>query len=81
MKGTIVGRPSQKRQRIFDVYRLLRCAMTSDDIQELLNRHPGFSDMTMGDTDVNILESIFHMTEAMAAISPIDLLKAEPLRR
>lgn len=79
-EGTI-GRPSKKRQRIYNIYRLLRCAMTSDDIKELLNRNPVFCERTLDDTDVNIVQAIYDMTEAMIALYPPDLSRAEPLRR
>ncbi len=36
------GRLSQRKQKLFDLYELLHCAMTHDDADELLNRHKGF---------------------------------------
>jgi len=80
MAGKTAGRPSKKRQKIFDVYAVLRCALIHDDVIELLERYPGFRDRTMDDTDVDIQEAIDAMAEAMIASQPPDLSQAEPLR-
>ena len=79
MAGKTAGRPSKKRQKIFDVYRVLRCALIHEDVKELLKRDPGFRDRTMDDTDVDIQTAIDAMAEAMIAVQPPDLLQAEPL--
>ena len=81
MAGKTVGRPSKKRQKIFDVYTVLRCTLIPDDVDELLERYPGFHDRTMNDTDVEIQEAIDAMAEAMIASQPPDLSQAESLRR
>lgn len=81
MECRTLGRPSRKKQRIFNVYKVLRCAMMHEDVEELLNRNPGFHERTMDDTDVNIQEAIYDMVEAMLALQPPDLSQAEPLRR
>ncbi len=81
MEGKTAGRPSKKRQKIFDLYSILRCALIQDDITELLERYPGFRDRTMDDTDVEIQEAIDAMAEAMIASQPPDLSQAEPMRR
>lgn len=80
MPGKSAGRPSKKRQKIFDLYAVLRCALIHDDITELLERYPGFQDRTMDDTDVDIQTAIDAMAEAMIASQPPDLSQAEPLR-
>lgn len=81
MAGKTAGRPSKKKQKIFDLYGVLRCALIPDDVDELLERYPGFRDRTMSDTDVEIQEAIDAMAEAMIASQPPDLSQAEPLRR
>lgn len=81
MPGKTAGRPSKKKQKIFDLYGVLRCALIPDDVDELLERYPGFRDRTMSDTDVEIQEAIDAMAEAMIASQPPDLSQAEPLRR
>jgi hypothetical protein len=80
MSGKTAGRTSKKRQKIFDVYSVMRCALIHEDIKELLERYPGFRDRTMDDTDVEIQEAIYAMAEAMIASQPPDLSQAEPLR-
>lgn len=80
MAGKTAGRPSKKRQKIFDIYRVLRCTLIPDDVDELLERYPGFHDRTMDDTDVEIQEAIDAMAEAMIASQPPDLSQAESLR-
>lgn len=74
------GRPSKKRQKIFNVYRILRCAIMHEDVKELLRRNPGFRERTMEDTDVEIQEAIDAMAEAMITVQPPDISLAEPLR-
>lgn len=74
------GRSSSKKQRLFNVYRVLRCAMMHEDIKELLGRNPRFCERTMDDTDFHIQEAICEMAEAMIALDPPDLSQAEPLR-
>ena len=81
MAGKTAGRPSKKRQKIFDIYSVLRCALMHEDVRELLERYPGFHDRTMDDTDVDIQTAIDAMAEAMIASQPPDLAQAEPLRR
>ena len=81
MAGKTAGRPSKKRQKIFNVYSVLRCVLIRDDVIDLLERYPGFRDRTMDDTDVEIQEAIDAMAEAMIASQPPDLSQAEPLRR
>lgn len=81
MAGKTAGRPSKKKQKIFDVYSVLRCALMYDDVEELLKRYPGFRERTMEDTDIAIQEAIDAMAEAMIALQPPDLSQAEPLRR
>ena len=81
MAGKTAGRPSKKRQKIFDIYRVLRCTLIPDDVDKLLERYPGFHDRTMDDTDVEIQEAIDAMAEAMIASQPPDLSQAESLRR
>lgn len=73
-------RPSFKRQRLFNTYAILRCAMVEDDIEELLKQNPGFLDRTMDDTDKNIQAAIDDMTAAMVAVQPPDLENADPLK-
>lgn len=80
MPGKTAGRPSKKRQKIFDVYAVLRCALVHEDVIELLERYPRFRDRTMDDTDVEIQVAIYAMAEAMIASQPPDLAQAEPLR-
>jgi len=79
MPGKSAGRPSKKKQKIFDVYAVLRCALIHEDVIELLERYPGFRDRTMDDTDVEIYEAIDAMAEAMIASQPPDLSQAESL--
>jgi len=81
MPGKTAGRPSKKKQKIFDLYAVLRCALIHEDVIELLERYPGFRDRTMSDTDVEIQTAIDAMAEAMIASQPPDLSQAEPLRR
>lgn len=81
MAGRTAGRPSNKKQKIFDVYAVLRCSMMHDDVKELLRKYPGFHDRTMNDTDTEIQNAIYVMVEAMIAVQPPDLSDAEPLRR
>lgn len=73
-------RPSYKRQRLFNTYALLRCAMDSDDIAELLRRNPKFQDRTMEDTDYSIQAAIDDITATMVTVQPPDLTNATPLR-
>lgn len=73
-------RQSQKKHKLFDLYALLRCTMTPEDVTELLRRYPGFSDRTVHDFDRDIQTAIEAMTEAMLAVQPADLANAEPLR-
>ena len=81
MDKKTLGRPSRKRQRLFNVYKLLRCAMIREDVEEMLKRNPRFRDRTLEDTDVNIQEAIYDMVEAMLVLDPPDISRAEPLRR
>ncbi len=81
MAEKTVGRPSTKKQRIFNVYCILRCAMIREDVEELLERKQRFCERTMDDTDVNIQEAIYDMAEAMLVLKPPDLSQAEPLRQ
>lgn len=80
MAGKTAGRSSKKRQKIFDVYSVWRCALLYEDVIELLKRYPVFRDRTMDDTDVDIQIAIDAMAEAMIALQPPDLSHAEPLR-
>lgn len=74
-------RASFKRKRLFDTYAVLRCAMDSYDVAELLNKNPGFLDRTLDDTDKSIQGAIDDMTAAMIVVQPPNIEKATPLRR
>lgn len=76
-----VGRPSTKKQKIYNVYRILRCAMVHEDVQELLDKNPGFCERTIDDTDTHLLEAVYEMAEAMLVLKPPDISQAEPLGR
>ena len=53
--------------------------MTGEDIEQLMVLSPQFKDMTLENTDVEIQNSIFCMSRAMAEVQPPDLANAEPL--
>ena len=75
------GRPSKKRVALFNLYSLLRCAMTDDDLAVLQGQHRDFRDMTAENKDTEIQKAIDQMSDAMRKVQAPDLTRAEPLRR
>ncbi|MDP2815959.1 MAG: hypothetical protein Q8O19_04705 [Rectinemataceae bacterium] len=74
------GRPSQKRDALFRLYSLLRCAMYDDDLAELQRQHREFRDMTAENKDTDIQKAIDQMVEAMCKVQVPDITKAMSLR-
>lgn len=75
------GRPSKKRDALFNLYSLLRCAMDDDDIAVLQGQHSDFRDMTSHNKDTEIQKAINWMSDAMRAVQAPDITRSEPLRR
>lgn len=74
------GRPSAKKEQLYLTYKILRCALTGEDVLQLMKMYPGFRDMAPDNTDVEIQHSIYCMSMAMSEVQTPDLGMATPLR-
>ena len=72
-----MGRHSIKKEKLFVVYKVLRCAMTPDDIIVLKDMFPEFKDVTETTNDDEILQSIFKISQAMIVSQPCNIEDAE----
>ena len=60
-----MGRKSNKKDKLFLIYRVLRCTMDDDDVSRLLSLYPNFKELTDTSIDDDIIEACCQIAEAM----------------
>ena len=56
---------SKKTDKLFLVYKVLRCTMDDEDVKGLLSLYPDFKELTDTSIDCDIIEACCHIAEAM----------------
>ena len=72
-----MGRNSTRKEKLFVVYKVLRCAMTLDDVVVLRDMYPEFRSVTEMANDDDILIAIFKISQAMDISQPCNIKDAE----